>query len=326
MSDGAAMLGVERSLLGKRWRARLEDSVKGISLAQAIEVPELVGRVLAARGIAADEAPDYLDPTLRRLLPDPLHLRDMETAIARLARALEAGEKIAIFGDYDVDGATSAALLSRFFEAVADAPTIYIPDRLREGYGPNAAAMRMLAAQDVKVVVTVDCGISAFDALAEAADAGLDVIVVDHHVAEARLPQACAVIDPNRLDDDSLHRQLAAVGVAFLLVVGLNRHLREAGWYREREEARPAAVARPGGARHRLRRGASHRRQPRLRAPGRRSDASAPQRGAQGAGRRRRAGGAAGGLSSGLHPRSPRQCRRPGGRGQSGRAPYDHRG
>ena len=199
-------------------------------------MPELVGRVLAARGIAAEEAPDYLDPTLRRLLPDPLHLRDMETAIARLAGALEAGEKIAVFGDYDVDGATSAALLSRFFEAVADAPTIYIPDRLREGYGPNATAMRMLAAQDVAVVITVDCGISAFDALAEAADAGLDVIVVDHHVAEARLPQACAVIDPNRLDDDSPHRQLAAVGVAFLLVVGLNRHLREVGWYRDREE------------------------------------------------------------------------------------------
>ena len=230
------MLGVERSLLGKRWRARLADSMAGLSLAQAIEAPEPVGRVLAARGIAADEAPDYLDPTLRRLLPDPLHLRDMETAIARLARALEAGEKIAIFGDYDVDGATSAALLSRFLEAVAAPPTIYIPDRLREGYGPNATAMRMLAAQDVAVVVTVDCGISAFDALEDAADAGLDVIVVDHHVAEARLPQAYAVIDPNRLDEESPHRQLAAVGVAFLLVVGLNRRLREAGWYRKRTE------------------------------------------------------------------------------------------
>ncbi|MDE0049180.1 MAG: single-stranded-DNA-specific exonuclease RecJ [Rhodospirillales bacterium] len=236
MNDGAAMLGVERSLLGRRWRARLADATAGLTLAQAIEVPEVVGRVLAARGIEAEEAPDYLDPTLRRLLPDPLHLRDMETAIARLAQALEAGEKIAIFGDYDVDGATSAALLSRFLETVAEAPTIYIPDRLREGYGPNGTAMRTLAAQDVRVVVTVDCGISAFDALADAAALGLDVIVVDHHVAEARLPQACAVIDPNRLDDASPHGQLAAVGVAFLLVVGLNRHLREAGWYRDRAE------------------------------------------------------------------------------------------
>ena len=231
------MLGVERSLLGKRWRARLPDSVAGLSLAQAIEVPEPVGRVLAARGIGGGGG-RRTTSTRRsaRLLPDPLHLRDMETAIARLARALEAGEKIAIFGDYDVDGATSAALLSRFLGTVAAPPAIYIPDRLREGYGPNAAAMRMLAAQDVRVAVTVDCGISAFDALAEAADAGLDVIVVDHHVAEARLPRACAVIDPNRLDDDSPHGQLAAVGVAFLLVVGLNRHLREAGWYRNRAE------------------------------------------------------------------------------------------
>ena len=236
MGEGAAMLGVERSLLGKRWRARLVNSQDGLSLAQAVEVPELIGRVLAARGIGAEEAPDYLDPTLRRLLPDPLHLRDMETAIARLARAIEAGETIAVFGDYDVDGATSAALLSRFLGAVAEPPTIYIPDRLREGYGPNGAAMRILAAQDVAVVVTVDCGISAFDALDDAAEAGLDVIVVDHHLGEARLPQACAVIDPNRLDDDSPHRQLAAVGVAFLLVVGLNRRLREAGWYRERAE------------------------------------------------------------------------------------------
>ena len=236
MSDGAAMLGVERSLLGKRWRARLADSMAGLTLAQAIEAPELIGRVLAARGIAAEEAPEYLDPTLRRLLPDPLHLRDMEKAVARLARALEAGEKIAVFGDYDVDGATSAALLSRFLEAVADPPTIYIPDRLREGYGPNATAMRILAAQDVRVVVTVDCGISAFDALEDAADAGLDVIVVDHHLGEARLPPAFAVIDPNRLDEESKHGQLAAVGVAFLLVVGLNRRLREAGWYRDRAE------------------------------------------------------------------------------------------
>ena len=165
------MLGVERSLLGKRWRARLEDSVKGLSLAQAIEVPELVGRVLAARDIAAEEAPDYLDPTLRRLLPDPLHLRDMERppshgSPARSKRARESRSSATTTWTARPPPHCSG----RFFEAVADAPTIYIPDRLREGYGPNATAMRMLAAQDVKVVVTVDCGISAFDALAEAAD------------------------------------------------------------------------------------------------------------------------------------------------------------
>ena len=236
MSEGAAMLGVERSLLGRRWRARLADSMAGLSLAQAIEAPEIVGRVLAARGVQAEDAAAYLEPTLRRLLPDPRHLRDMDAAVDRLAGALAAGEKIAIFGDYDVDGATSAALLSRFFAAAGAPVTLYIPDRLREGYGPNGAAMRLLAAQGVRVVVTVDCGISAFDALSDAADAGLDVIVVDHHIAEARLPPACAVIDPNRLDEESPHRQLAAVGVAFLLVVGLNRRLREAGWYHAHKE------------------------------------------------------------------------------------------
>ncbi len=236
-ADGAPVLGVERSLLGKRWRARLADSRTSLSLAQAIEAPEPLGRVLAARGVAEAEAKAYLNPTLRDQLPDPSHLRDMDKAVARLARAVEAGEKIAIFGDYDVDGATSAALLGRFFRAAAgQAVTLYIPDRRREGYGPNAPALRQLAAQGVRVVVTVDCGITAFDALGEAADAGLDVIVVDHHVGGARLPRAHALVDPNRLDEDSPHRQLAAVGVAFLLVVGLNRRLREAGWYRGRRE------------------------------------------------------------------------------------------
>ena len=301
------MLGVERSLLGKRWRARLADSMAGLSLAQSIELPELIGRVLAARGIAAEEAPEYLDPTLRRLLPDPLHLRDMEKAIARLARALETGEKIAIFGDYDVDGATSAALLSRFLEAVAGPPTIYIPDRLREGYGPNGTAMRILAAQDVRVVVTVDCGISAFDALAEAADAGLDVIVVDHHLGEARLPPAWRrdrsqpagrrqPASPARRRGGRLPPRRRAQPPS-----ARGRLVSRPGG------ARPPAMARSRGARHRLRRGAAHRCQPRLRAPGPHGDEAEAQSGPQGARRCRRAGGAAGGLSPGLHPGSPRQ-------------------
>ncbi len=236
MADGAALLGVERSLLGNRWRPRLTDQRAGFALAQSIDAPEVVGRVLAARGVAPEDAADYLNPTLRRLLPDPSHLLDMDKAVERLSHAIEHGEKIAVFGDYDVDGGTSAALLSRFFAEVAKPPTVYIPDRAREGYGPNTTAMRMLAAQGVRVVVTVDCGTAAFGPLEDAADAGLDVIVVDHHVAEARLPPASAVINPNRLDESSPHRQLAAVGVAFLLAVGLNRRLRDTGWYRERAE------------------------------------------------------------------------------------------
>jgi single-stranded-DNA-specific exonuclease len=160
----------------------------------------------------------------------------MTPAVERLVRAIRDGEKIVVFGDYDVDGATSAALLLRFFAAVGGAASVYVPDRLREGYGPNAPALLRLKEAGAAVVVTVDCGATAHDALAMAADSGLDVIVVDHHVTEPLLPRALALINPNRLDDDSPHGALAAVGVAFLLVVALNRALREAGWYGERPE------------------------------------------------------------------------------------------
>jgi single-stranded-DNA-specific exonuclease len=232
-------LGVERSLTGKRWEERLADSRQALALAQQLSLPEIVGRVLAARGVAAEEAERFLNPTLRAYLPDPSSFRDMDRAAARLLRAIEGGEKVAVFGDYDVDGATSAAVLSRFFAALGLPLEVYIPDRLAEGYGPNVPALRRLKAQGIDVVVTVDCGITAFDALEAAAAAGLDVIVVDHHAAEPRLPVAAAVVNPNRLDDTSGHGQLAAVGVAFLLVVALNRALRAAGWYVRHGRAEP---------------------------------------------------------------------------------------
>ncbi|MEE8203986.1 MAG: single-stranded-DNA-specific exonuclease RecJ [Alphaproteobacteria bacterium] len=231
-----AVLGVERSVTGRRWRSRLADARAGLALAQRLDVPEVVGRVLAARGVAAADAEDFLNPSLRRSLPDPSRLVDMDAAIARLVDAVKRGETVAVFGDYDVDGATSAALLKRYLVAVGAAARVYVPDRLEEGYGPNAPALLRLQAEGAGVVITVDCGIAAFAPLAEAAAAGLDVIVVDHHVAEARLPEAVAVVDPNRLDDDSGCGMLAAVGVAFLLVVGLNRALRAAGWFAAREE------------------------------------------------------------------------------------------
>ncbi|MBO0736097.1 MAG: single-stranded-DNA-specific exonuclease RecJ, partial [Alphaproteobacteria bacterium] len=173
----------------------------------------------------------FLAPRLRDQLPDPSHLRDMETAAERLVRAVRRAETIGIFGDYDVDGATAAALLARFFAAIGTPTRIYIPDRLREGYGPNAPALLRLRDEGVPVVVTVDCGTAAHLPLAEAAAAGLDVIVVDHHVAEPQLPRAAAIVNPNRLDEKSPHRGLAAVGVAFLLAVAVNRQLRRGGWY-----------------------------------------------------------------------------------------------
>ena len=232
----AGFLGVERSLTGRRWRQRLADDRLGLALAQRLAVPEILGRVLAARGVDAESAERFLSPTLREQLPDPSGFLDMDAAVARLARAVKESELIAIFGDYDVDGATSAALLRRFLEAVGGRVMVYVPDRLKEGYGPNAPALLKLKAEGVGVVVTVDCGITAHAPLAAAADAGLDVVVVDHHVGEPELPRAIAVVNPNRLDEQNSHGVLAAVGVAFLLAVGVNRALRQDGWYATRGE------------------------------------------------------------------------------------------
>jgi single-stranded-DNA-specific exonuclease len=233
--DGAGgagtFLAVERSVCGRRWRLRAGDVREAQVFAERLELPEIVGRLLAQRGIDYDQAPGFLAPRLRDQLPDPSHLRDMDVAATRLVRAVREGETIAVFGDYDVDGATSAALMARFFAAVGGRTRIYVPDRLREGYGPNTSALLRLQSEGARVVVTVDCGTNAHVPLADAAAAGLEVIVVDHHVAEPLLPIAAAIVNPNRLDEESPHGVLAAVGVAFLLVVAVNRALREAGWY-----------------------------------------------------------------------------------------------
>ncbi|MDX2104382.1 MAG: single-stranded-DNA-specific exonuclease RecJ [Alphaproteobacteria bacterium] len=230
------VLGVERSITGRRWESREIAPRDGLAIAQRLGLPELVGRLIASRGIAVEDAGAFLDPQLRRDLPDPSHLIDLDRAVERLVTALSRRERIVIFGDYDVDGATSTALLQRFLTAVGGEVGTYIPDRMTEGYGPNAPALQRLAAEGARVVVTVDCGATAHAPLAAAVAAGLDVIVCDHHVGEPDLPPAWAVVNPNRFDETSPHRQMAAVGVAFLLAVGLNRALRTAGWYRTRPE------------------------------------------------------------------------------------------
>ncbi len=234
MSD--AVLGVEASVSGRFWRSRLEDPRLAAQISQTHDLPEPVGRVLAARGVSAEAVEDFLHPRLRDQLPDPSLFAGMDAAVARLVAAVSAGETIAVFGDYDVDGATASAVLQRYFRLIGGDALVYIPDRMSEGYGPNGPALLKLKAQGVDVVITVDCGIAAFEPLAEAAAAGLDVIVVDHHVAEPRLPDAVAVVNPNRLDDDSGCGMLAAVGVAFLLVVGLNRALRASGRFDDSPE------------------------------------------------------------------------------------------
>lgn len=229
-------LGVARSLTGRSWTLAPGDERLTAALAQRLGLPEIVARVMALRGIGLEAAASFLDPRLRDLLPDPCRLKDMRKAAERLTAAVVNGQRIAVFGDYDVDGATAAALLLRFLRAVGCEPLLYVPDRLREGYGPNAPALRGLRDRGVGLVVTVDCGIAAHEALADASSAGLDVVVVDHHQASLPLPVAVAVVNPKRPDDQSGLDHLCAAGLAFLLMVDTNRLLRATGHYTVRPE------------------------------------------------------------------------------------------
>jgi len=232
-TGASAFLNVERSFGGKRWRPRLNDERAALAIAQHLGVPDVLGRILAARGVGIDEAEAFLDPKLRDLLPDPSHLLDMDKAVARIVGAINGGEKIGVFADYDVDGACSASLLVRFFAALGRDLLVYVPDRIAEGYGPNTPALLKLKEQGVSLVLTVDCGTTAFSPLKDAADAGLDVVVIDHHVAEPMLPDAVAVVNPNRLDETSPVGQLCAAGMVFMLIIAVNRALRDAFWYGE---------------------------------------------------------------------------------------------
>ena len=224
--------GVTHSLLGQRWQWRALDERVAQQIAQAHGVPEVVARLLAARGTSFDDAADVLNPSLRHYLPDPSLFLGMDDAVARILAAIDKHERMVIFGDYDVDGATSTALLLRTLRSYGRDAGIYVPDRISEGYGPNVPALRKLAANGAKLVITVDCGVQSFEALEAAHEAGLDVIVVDHHIAATDLPVARAIVNPNRFDESDSARSfghLAAVGVAFLLCVALNRARRAAG-------------------------------------------------------------------------------------------------
>jgi single-stranded-DNA-specific exonuclease len=232
MAADAAFLGVAQSISGKRWSAREAADGAAAEIARIAQVPDIVGRLLAGRGVAAAEAARYLKPTLKQDLPDPSVLANMDRAAVRIADAVERGEGIAIFGDYDVDGAASSALLKRYLRAVGCDARVYIPDRMREGYGPNPAAMRMLALEGAQLIVTVDCGTQSHAALLAARDAKADVIVCDHHQQAAQLPPAFAVVNPNILSDESGMGQLCAAGVAFLMAIAVNRELRQRGWFR----------------------------------------------------------------------------------------------
>ena len=227
-----AALNIERSVTGQPWRWRRPPE-------PGLGMDALVDELLLARGVPRDDLARHRDPRIRDFLPDPSCFRDMDKGARRLADTVQGGETIAIFGDYDVDGATSAALLKLLLRRLGVEPIVYIPDRLMEGYGPSGKALVDLKAQGAGVAVCVDCGAQAFDALNEARAAGLDVIVVDHHQCASLLPAAFALINPNRLDegaDGAAHGHLAAVGMAFLLGVALIRELRGRGYFEGRDE------------------------------------------------------------------------------------------
>jgi single-stranded-DNA-specific exonuclease len=229
-----AFLGVARSLTGKLWRDRLDarGAARALAITQRYQLPEMLARVLAGRDVEIDAVEDFLDPTIRKLMPDPFTVTQMEAAAKRIAEAAERNEKVAIFGDYDVDGATSAALLAWHLRHCGLDPLIHIPDRIFEGYGPNVEAVRMLAEKGAALLVTVDCGTTSFEPLAEARRRGMSTVVIDHHQCGDELPDVDALVNPNRPDDLSGLGHLAAVGLVLVTLVAVNRELRARGFWK----------------------------------------------------------------------------------------------
>jgi single-stranded-DNA-specific exonuclease len=241
MPDGGghsfgALLGVERSLSGRTWRARPADEALVLAHRRRAGLSEVLARALAARGVCEATAPSFLDPTLKALFPDPSCFLDMDRAAEIIVDAVQAGRRTVVFADYDVDGATSAALLVRWFRAMGSALDVYVPDRLTEGYGPSVAAFQRLKAEGAELVITVDCGAAAHEALDAAADLELPVVVIDHHLMRGDTPRAAALVNPNRPGCGSGQGHLAAAGVTFVLLAALNREARKRGLFAERTE------------------------------------------------------------------------------------------
>jgi single-stranded-DNA-specific exonuclease len=235
LNGAAPAFGVERSLTGRRWLWRPAADRTAQAIAQRCGVPDVIGRLLAGRGVMPDHAADFLEPTLRAYLPDPSALTDMDAAAARIADSVQRGATIAIFGDYDVDGACSGALMALGLGELGATTINYVPDRLREGYGPNAPALRALAGQGAELVVCVDCGTAAHEALA-ALDGRADAIVLDHHKSEGAPPAIVATVNPNRADDASGLGNVCAATISFLTLVAVQRELRRRGFFATRRE------------------------------------------------------------------------------------------
>jgi len=227
---------VQQSVLGQAWRARAVDEAEVKKISQRLRAPEIVGRILSGRGIADAEVEDYLDTTLRRHLPDPSTLAGCDKAAKRLANAVGAGEAVGIFGDYDVDGGTGSAILTKYLRGLGGTVVTHIPDRRTEGYGPSVDAFKKLADAGAKLIVTIDCGTTSYEPLEWARGAGLDTIVVDHHMPGEATNPAYALINPKNVNDHSGLDYLSAAGVSFLLTVALNRALRDAGYFETCDE------------------------------------------------------------------------------------------
>jgi single-stranded-DNA-specific exonuclease len=215
-----------KSFSGKIWDLRPLNDRLAQHIAQETGIEPTIAKILAARGMSAENVQSYLNPKLRDLMPDPFHFKDMDKAVDRISSAIRSKEKIAVYGDYDVDGATSSALMVRFLRHFGLNPTLYIPDRMTEGYGPNMKAFKMLHDSKHTLIITVDCGIVAFETMAFAAEKNLDVVILDHHMATAELPTAYAIVNPNRIDESGEYGYLAACAVTFLTLVALSQKLR----------------------------------------------------------------------------------------------------
>ncbi len=222
---------MNKSISGKYWSAHSYDENFVSELQRYLGIDDFLARIISTRVSSITSAEHFLNPKIKSLLPDPFHLLDMQKAVDRITKAINDNEKLCIFADYDVDGATSAALLKNLFRALGINASIYVPDRITEGYGPSLEAMQKIKSQGTKLVITVDCGSVAFEALEFATSLGLEVIVVDHHISMDNLPNAVAVINPNRLDETSECKNLAAVGVSFLFAIALCKSLKELNFF-----------------------------------------------------------------------------------------------
>lgn len=224
------------SVLGRKWYEKTADTRNCLAISQFFNLSPFVGKLLATRDLTPETVADYLNPTIKKLMPDPSHLKDMDKGIDRVINAIQNQQKIVVFGDYDVDGATSSALFKLYFHDIGLDLTVYIPQRIEEGYGPNIPALTQLKQQGHSLVIMVDCGTTAFEALAHAKTIGLDVIIIDHHISAPLMPEVVALINPNRIDESSPLTTLCAAALSFVFLVALHRRLRQEQWFVAKSE------------------------------------------------------------------------------------------